>query len=128
MSVDNSFNFCGILIFVGLIFGTFILKLNDEIKDNQSYEMLQSEQLKIISNIYNLFNVAKNSDTSLQPNVFENINKKSINTTKILILANPRYTKDTINMDCAQQSIKVPKRIFIKINDLGFIELVLMYK
>ena len=91
MPVDN-FKLYGILIFFGLMFGTFILKLDISKNDNQSYEMLQSEQLKIISNIYNLLNVAKNSDTSLQPNVFENINKKSINTTKILILANQRYT------------------------------------
>ena len=91
MPVDN--NFYGILIFVGLMFGAFIIKLNDSKKYNQSYEILQSEQLEIISNIYNLFFVAKNRDTWLQPTVFED--KKSINATKILILANPRYTKAT---------------------------------
>ena len=101
MPVDN-FKLYGILIFFGLMFGTFILKLDISKNDNQSYEMLQSEQLEIISNIYNLFTVAK--DTWLQPTEFENINKKSVNTTKILILANPRYTKD-INTGCGSVTV-----------------------
>ena len=93
MPVDNTrttLEFYGILIFVGLMFGTFLVKLNDSKKDNQSFEKIQSEQLKIISNIYNLFFATKDSDTWLQPTILEDINKKSSNATKILILANPR--------------------------------------